>query len=87
MGPEIMPRPSIHRPHELREIDSQRFQDREGVPVQQTQRGSESRAVTLEVTLSPLKNLLTRDRPETKVKRVLLLLFLLPFHPNSTPEN
>lgn len=66
LGQEITPRPSIHRSQELRGLSNQRFQDREGVSVQQVKRGSESRPVILEVTLWPLKNSLTGERPEKK---------------------
>lgn len=55
-------------PKELRGLSKQRFQDRKGVSIQETQRHSESRAIILEAALWPLKSSLTGNSPEKKVK-------------------
>lgn len=87
LEPEITPRSSIHRSQELRGLSDQRFQDREGVSAQQMQRGCESRGVTLQVTLWPLKNSLTGDRLEKKVKMDFPFLVSPALSPRSTPDN
>lgn len=87
LGPEIAARPSILRSQELRRLSDQRLRDREGVSIKQMQRGSEPRSGTLEVTLWMLKNLLTGDRPEKKVKMDFPFLVSPARSPSSTPDN
>lgn len=85
-GPEVTPRPSVNRPQSSQVPPIRGSWTKKGFHSDK-HRGATSAAVTLEVTLWPLKSSLTGERSEKKAKNGFSLSFHLPKHLTSSPSS